>query len=224
MRFTETDPVSGGVAPSSRSRLRVDGWNPVQAQNRGVYPLGMSATNSGVTPPSGFTYSNQLLFYSRSQAKDDNGNTMPVAGNNSVIMDMNTLTWVSRKNPGSPILRGSDSPFRKERSDIRYTGQHQWRQWLCGFILYALYSGLERGTRRGSRDVWIPGADRPVLRWGERQCRFRLLDECSVSGTDVLSDWEQTLVSSAFELYEFHTTQEETDVHPGQTFDLDYSL
>ena len=28
-----------------------------QAQNRGVYPLGMSATNSGVTPSAGFTTS-----------------------------------------------------------------------------------------------------------------------------------------------------------------------
>jgi hypothetical protein len=33
----------------------------VQAQVRGVYPLGMSATNSGVTPDAGFTDSNHLL-------------------------------------------------------------------------------------------------------------------------------------------------------------------
>jgi hypothetical protein len=48
------------------------------AQNRGVYPLGMSATNSGVTPQPGFTYVNQLLFYSRDHARDDAGNTLPV--------------------------------------------------------------------------------------------------------------------------------------------------
>jgi hypothetical protein len=29
---------------------------------------------------------------------------------------------------------------------------------------------------------------------------------------------------SAFQMYEFHTTQEGTGIHPGQTFDLDYSL
>jgi hypothetical protein len=29
---------------------------------------------------------------------------------------------------------------------------------------------------------------------------------------------------SAFEMYEFHGPQEGTDIHPGQTFDLDYSL
>ena len=56
---------------------------PAQAQNRGVYPLGMSATNSGVTPQPGFTYVNQLLFYSRDHARDDAGNTLPVAGENT---------------------------------------------------------------------------------------------------------------------------------------------
>jgi hypothetical protein len=39
-----------------------------RAQNRGVYPLGMSATNSGVTPQPGFTYVNQLLIYSRDKS------------------------------------------------------------------------------------------------------------------------------------------------------------
>ena len=29
---------------------------------------------------------------------------------------------------------------------------------------------------------------------------------------------------SAYEMYEFHTTQQGTNIHPGQTFDLDYSL
>src|SRR4051812_45705716 len=70
---------------------------PARAQNRGLYPLGMSATNSGVTPESGFSYTNQLLFYTRNQAKDNEGKTLPVAGLNTVVMDMNTLTWVSTK-------------------------------------------------------------------------------------------------------------------------------
>jgi hypothetical protein len=29
---------------------------------------------------------------------------------------------------------------------------------------------------------------------------------------------------SAFQMYEFHSTQKGTDIHPGQTLDLDYSL
>ena len=46
---------------------------PARAQNRGVYPLGMSATNSGVTPEPGFSYVNQLLFYARDELRGPEG-------------------------------------------------------------------------------------------------------------------------------------------------------
>src|SRR5688500_9441205 len=69
---------------------------PARAQNRGVYPLGMSATNSGVTPEPGFSYVNQLLIYSRDKSKGPNGEVL-ATGSNSVVMDMNTLAWVSKK-------------------------------------------------------------------------------------------------------------------------------
>jgi hypothetical protein len=42
---------------------------PALAQVRGVYPLGMSATNSGVTPEPGFTYANMFLFYARNEVR-----------------------------------------------------------------------------------------------------------------------------------------------------------
>ena len=67
---------------------------PALPQVRGVYPLGMSATNSGVTPETGISYVNQFLFYSRNQAKGPNGEVL-ATGQNSVMMDMNSLVWVS---------------------------------------------------------------------------------------------------------------------------------
>ena len=79
-----------------------------RAQNRGVYPLGMSATNSGLTPESGFTYVNQLLIYSRDKSKGPDGEVLGT-GSNSVVMDMNTLAWVSKKK----ILGGAKG--RRER-------------------------------------------------------------------------------------------------------------
>lgn len=84
-------------------------------QNRGVYPLGMSATNSGVTPQPGFTYVNQLLFYTRDHAKDDAGMTLPITGENSVLMDMNTLAWVSEKKflGGVPFSAVATLPFAR---------------------------------------------------------------------------------------------------------------
>ena len=63
---------------------------PASAQNRGVYPLGMSAINSGVTAEPGFTYSNLFLYYSRDESKGPDGELL-ATGSNSVLMDMNSF-------------------------------------------------------------------------------------------------------------------------------------
>ena len=44
------------------------------------------------------------------------------------------------------------------------------------------------------------------------------------SGQTFYLSSDKLLAFSAYEMYEFHTTQEGTDTHPGDTFDLDYSL
>ncbi len=43
-------------------------------------------------------------------------------------------------------------------------------------------------------------------------------------GENVYLTGDRALVLSAFQIYEFHTTQEGTGIHPGQTLSLDYSL
>ena len=63
----------------------------------------MSVLNSGLTPAPGFTYSDQMLLYSRDRAKNDNSATVPAGGSNSVLMDLNSLIWVS----GKSILGGA---------------------------------------------------------------------------------------------------------------------
>ena len=68
---------------------------PAYTQVRGVYPLGMSATNSGVTPESGFCYVNQFIFYSRDELIGPHGEVL-ATGQNSVMMDMNNVVWVSK--------------------------------------------------------------------------------------------------------------------------------
>src|SRR5215469_12445713 len=65
-----------------------------QAQNRGVYPLGLSAINSGVSAEPGLTYNNAFLFYSRSEQKGADGEVL-ATGQQSVLLDMNTLLWAS---------------------------------------------------------------------------------------------------------------------------------
>jgi hypothetical protein len=198
---------------------------PTQAQNRGVYPLGMSAVNSGITPEPGFTYSNQVLFYSRDEAKDDNGNTI-ATGSNSVIMDMNTLTWVSKATflGGARYSASVTLPFAKNdlTSDIH---------------------GNISGGSGFADSYYLPF----ILGWSWEHVAIRAMygflaptGRFDVNANDNVGSgyWTHTLSSgqtfdltnnkvlsfSAFEMYEFHTTQEGTGIHPGDTFDLDYSL
>ena len=183
---------NGGVLPVAAAACM---WLaiPSPAQNRGVYPLGMSATNSGVMPESTFTYSNQLLLYTRDQAKDKDGQTLPVTGNHLVILDMNTITWVSQESIlGARYGASASLPVLEERSDFRPSGQPQRGPWICGLVLSARDPGLELGQGRGSRDVWLPGSHRAIQRGRERQCRFGLLDACPVCRADLLPDREQT--------------------------------
>jgi hypothetical protein len=195
------------------------------AQNRGVYPLGMSATNSGITPAPGFTYSNQLLFYSRDHAKDDDGHTKPVTGNNFVLMDMNSLVWVSKwKILGARYSATATLPFAKNdlTSDIH---------------------GNISGGGGFADSYYMPF----ILGWSEKRVSVRLIygflaptgryDPAANNNvgsgywTHALSSGQsfqllksKKLTLSTFEMYEFHTTQEGTGIHPGDTFDLDHSL
>ena len=196
----------------------------VQAQNRGVYPLGMSATNSGVTPGPGFTYVNQLLFYSRDHAKDDDGNTLSVKGENYVLMDMNTLAWVSKKTfwgahysaaATLPVARNSlTSDIAGNISGGGGFADSYYLPFILGWnrdrvAVRAIYGFLAPTGR------FVAGASNNV---GSGYWTHAL------SSGQTLYLHNKRLVLSAFQMYEFHTLQEGTGIHPGDTFDLDYSL
>jgi hypothetical protein len=198
---------------------------PAGAQNRGLYPLGMSATNSGITPDSGFSYSNQLLFYVRDQAKDDEGRTLPVTGLNTVVMDMNTLTWVSTiQILGAKYYAAASLPFAKNDLTSDLQGS------ISGGAGFAdsYYLPFNLGWSAPRADVrlaygflaptgrFAPGANNNV---GSGYWTHTLS-----SGQTFYLTGDKRLNFSAFEMYEFHTTQEGTGVHPGETFDLDYSM
>jgi hypothetical protein len=186
----------------------------------------MSATNSGVTPESGFTYSNQLLFYSRDEVKDQNGNALPITGSNTVLMDMNSIIWVSTKEffGGARYSAFATLPFARNdlTSDIH---------------------GNISGGSGFADSYYVPF----VLGWNNARVAIRALygflaptgrfaaeasnnvgsgywTNALSSGQTFYLTKDKSWAFSAYEMYEFHTTQEGTGTHPGQTFDLDYSL
>jgi len=189
--------------------------------------VGMNATNSGLTPEAGITYSNLFVFYSRDEKKGANGEVL-ATGQNSVMMDMNTFVWVSKKDVGflggAVFSAAATLPVANNSLSSDVNGALSggggfadsyyqpiilgWRKQrvairaLCGFLAPTGRFSAGANTNVGS-GYWTP-----VIATGQ---------------TIYLTESKATALS-AFQMYEFHTEQAGTMIHPGQTFDLDYSL
>jgi hypothetical protein len=186
----------------------------------------MSATNSGITPAQGFTYANQLLLYSRDHAKDDLGNTLPVTGEHYVLMDLNTLAWVSTKTflGGARYSAAATLPFAKNNLTSDVQGDISGGGGFADSYYLPLILGWnwERVAVRAIYGFLAP-TGRFVAGASENVGSGYWTHALSSGQTYSLKS-NQRLVLSAFQMYEFHTTQEGTNIHPGDTFDLDYSL
>jgi hypothetical protein len=185
----------------------------------------MSAINSGVMPESTFTYSNQFLLYTRDQAKDNVGQTLAVTGNHLVILDMNTITWVSQQRIlGARYAASASLPFSKNDLTSDLQGNLSGGSGFADSYYLPLILGWSwpRAAVRATYGFLAPtgrfsaGANNNV---GSGYWTHAL----SAGQTFYLTG-NKLLSLSAFQMYEFHTVQEGTGVHPGETFDLDYSL
>jgi hypothetical protein len=201
------------------------GANSAVAQVRGVYPLGMSATNSGVTPESGFSYANQFLTYSRSSLKDAEGATQ-TTGKNSVVMDMNSIVWVSPKQilAGAKISLSATLPVAKNSLTSDVTGPISGGSGFADSYYQPFILAWE------TRSAAIRAAYGFLAPTGS----FNATENDNVgsgywthvasSGQTFFLTADKATAVSVFEMYEFHTTQETTNIHPGQNLDLDYSI
>jgi hypothetical protein len=197
------------------------------AQVRGVYPLGMSATNAGVTPESGFTYSNAFLFYSRDQLKSPDGQVV-ATGQQSVLMDMNSFVWVSKKKikalGGAIFSAAATLPIANNSLSSTVQGAVSGG----GGFADSYYQPCILGWRKSRADV------RVIYGFLAPTGRFNTGTSDNVGSgywTSVLAAGETLYLTknrktslSAFQMYEFHGIQRGTHIHPGQTVDLDYSL
>ena len=200
---------------------------PAHAQVRGVYPLGMTATNSGVTPESGFTYANQFLFYSRSEFKGEHGEVL-ATGQNSVIMDMNSFVWVSKAKigflGGAVFSASATLPVANNSLSSDIEGALSGG----GGFADSYYQPFILGWRAQRADVRaIYGLLAPTGRFAagtDTNVGSGYWTHALASGQTFYLTQNRATAFSAFELYEIHTTQEGTHIHPGQTFNLDYSF
>jgi hypothetical protein len=200
---------------------------PVQAQVRGVYPVGMSATNSGVTPEAGISYSNLFIFFSRDEEKGAHGEIL-ATGQNSIMMDMNSFIWVSKKEMdflGGAVLSASATlPIANNSLTSDVNGALSGG----GGFADSYYQPLILGWRKQRVAI------RAIYGFLAPTGRFNAGANTNVgsgywtsvvsSGQTIYLNSSKATVLSAFQMYEFHGTQQGTMVHPGQTFNLDYSL
>lgn len=190
-----------------------------------MYPLGMSATNSGVTPESGFSYSNQFLTYSRDELKDPNG-VVVATGINSVLMDMNSIVWVSRNNPfaGAKLSLSATLPVAKNSLTSDTAGPISGGSGFADSYYQPFILGWEEknASIRAAYGFLAPTGRFDATRNDNVGSGY--WTHVVSSGQTFYLTKDKATAFSAFQMYEFHTTQESIGIHPGQNFDLDYSV
>ena len=134
-----------------------------QAQNRGVYPLGMSAIGSGVMPAAGFTYSNSFLFYSRNRSVDADGEVL-ATGSNSVLMDMNGFVWASSKQVlgGARLAASATLPIANNSLASDVSGAISGGGGFADSYYQPLILGWATAARGDQGDLRISGSDRAI--------------------------------------------------------------
>jgi hypothetical protein len=187
----------------------------------------MNATNSGVTPEAGITYSNLFVFFSRDEEKDSEGHVV-ATGQNSIIMDLNTFVWVSKtkiKILGGAVFSASATLPIANNS---LTSDVQGPLSAGGGFADSFYQPLILGWRMKRADIRaIYGFLAPTGRFeadASNNVGSGYWTSVVSSGQTLYLTKNRATAFSAFEMYEFHGTQQGTAIHPGQTLNLDYSL
>ena len=196
-----------------------------EAQIRGVYPTGMNATNAGVTPESGFTYSNLFIFNARDESKAANGEVV-ATGSNAVMIDLNTFVWVSRRTLlGGAKFSATASPLISNNSLASDTaGQLSAGGGFGDFFVQPFILGWQK-SRIAFRTAY--GELAPTGRFSagaSNNVGSGYWTHAPSAGATIYLSADKATTLSAFHMYEFHTVQEGTNIHPGQNADLDYSV
>jgi len=201
------------------------GASSASAQNRGVYPLGMSATASGIVADPGLSYSNLFIIYSRDRAVGPDGE-VTATGQSSVLMDMNTVAWVSEKRVlgDAKFSMAATLPIANNSLSSDVTGSISGGGGLAdSFYQPAIFGWhFERADVKAAYGFLAPtgsfdaGANDNV---GSGYWTHVIL-----SGQTFFPTQSKRTAISAFQMYESHGSQSGTGVRPGDTINLDFSV
>ncbi|MGH2610453.1 MAG: SphA family protein [Tepidiformaceae bacterium] len=185
----------------------------------------MNATNAGVTPEPGLTYSNLFIFNLRDELRGPKGELV-ATGEQAVMIDLNTLAWVSRKRflggarfSATATLLFSNNSLASDPVGPLGGGGGFADSFYQPFIL-----GWET-ERAGFRLAY--GVLAPTGRFeagASDNVGSGYWTHAPSTGLTFYLTSDGRTALSAFVMYELHGTQQGTGIHPGETLDLDYSL
>ncbi len=195
------------------------------AQNRGVYPLGMSATGSGHLADPGLSYSNVFLFYSRDRAVGPDG-AVTATGQSSVLMDMNTIAWVSEKRVfgDAKFSMAATLPVANNSLSSDLTGPISGGGGLAdSFYQPAIFGwSFERADIKAAYGFLAPTGS--FLAGASDNVGSGYWTHVVSSGQTFFPTESKRTAISAFQMYEFHGEQSGTGTRPGDTLNLDFSV
>jgi hypothetical protein len=195
------------------------------AQVRGVYPVGMNATNAGVTPASGLTYSNLFIFNARDESKGPDGEVV-ATGSNAVMIDLNTFVWVSQRTFLGGARFSTTASVLVSNSSLASDSQGQLS--AGGGFADFFYQPFILGWTTRRVDIRTAyGLLAPTGRFNagaSDNVGSGYWTHAPSAGVTFFLTEDKATTISAFHMYEFHTVQEGTDIHPGQTANIDYSV
>ena len=194
------------------------------AQNRGVYPLGMSSTASGLVSDPGLSYSNLFLFYSRDKAVGPDGEVM-ATGQNSVFMDMNTIAWISEKRLGSAkFSMAATLPIANNSLSSDLTGAISGGGGFAdSFYQPAIFGWhFDRADIKAAYGFLAPTGSFDV--GADDNVGSGYWTHVVSSGQTFFPTKSRRTALSAFQMYEVHGSQSGTGVRPGDTMNLDFSV
>ena len=203
--------------------------NPCNAQAlpplRGVYSPGYSATNSGVLPEPGFTYSNTFMDYSFDQLTCTNCGALSSKFDAAVFVDANLFVWVSKaKILGANYGVAALLPISNSALSLAGLGPIAGG----GGLADSFYQPVTLGWHLKRADITAAYAFfAPTGRFtagASNNTGSGHWTNAPTAGETFYLTKNKATAFSAYQLYEFHTTQQGTNIHPGQTFDLDWSL
>lgn len=201
------------------------GAHAASAQNRGLYPLGMSATGSGVVADPGLSYSNLFLFYARDKSVGPDGEVI-ATGQNSVLMDMNTIAWVSEKRVfgKAKFSMIATIPIANNSLSSDVNGSISGGGGLADSFYQPAVFGwhFDRADIKAGYGFLAPtGSFDPEA---NDNVGSGYWTHVFLSGQTFFPTESRRTAISAFQMYEIHDTQSGTGNRPGDTMNLDFSV